>query len=300
MPSQLHEMLLLLFRNRPALAPELLREALQLELPTYSEVRLESAELTDVVPAEYRADLVVLLVDGKPVLGIVVEVQLTPDARKRFSWPVYVTGLRARLECPCCLLVITASDKTAAWAREPIALGPGAKLEPFVVGPRGVPVVTDPERAKRDPELAVLSVMAHGRGDVETAVQIALSAAAAAAPLDEDTRVLYFDVIDAALSEAARKAFEMLPENYEFQGPTYKKARSEGLRDGRLEGLRDGRLEGQVSMAAANVLEFLEARGLSVSDEVRQRVHASSDLEQLRHWIRRAAVVTSADELFEP
>jgi hypothetical protein len=33
-------MLLLLFRNRPALAPELLREALQVALPSYSEVRL--------------------------------------------------------------------------------------------------------------------------------------------------------------------------------------------------------------------------------------------------------------------
>ncbi|HEY6726436.1 MAG TPA: hypothetical protein VI197_20510 [Polyangiaceae bacterium] len=282
MPSQLHEMLLLLFRNRPALAPELLREALHVELPAYSEVRLESADLTDVVPAEYRADLVVLLVDGKPVLGIVVEVQLAPDARKRFSWPVYVAGLRARLECPCCLLVVTASDKTAEWAQEPIALGPGSKLMPLVVGPRGVPVITDPERAKQDPELAVLSVMAHGRGDVETAVQIALSAAAGSVPLDEDRRVLYFDLIEAALSEAARKAFEMLPQNYEFQGPTYKKAK----------------LEGQAVMAAASVLDVLEARGLSVSDEVRQRVQGSTDLEQLRRWIRRAAVITSADELF--
>jgi hypothetical protein len=297
MPSQLHEMLLLLFRNRPALAPELLREALQLELPAYSEVRLESADLTDVVPTEYRADLVVLLVDGKPVLGIIVEVQLAPDARKRFSWPVYVAGLRARLECPCCLLVITASDKTAEWAQEPMALGPGTKLVPLVVGPGGVPVITDPERAKQDPELAVLSVMAHGRGDVETAVQIALSAATAAAPLDEDTRMLYFDLIEAALSEAARKAFEMLPQNYEFQGPTYKKAKLEGQREGRLEGQREGRLEGQAVMAAS-LLDVLDARGLSISDEVRHRVQGSTDLEQLRHWIRRAAVITTVDELF--
>jgi hypothetical protein len=276
-------MLLLLFRNRPALAPELLREALHVELPAYSEVRLESAELTDVVPAEYRADLVVLLVDGKPVLGIVVEVQLQPDARKRFSWPVYVAGLRARFECPCCVLVVTASESTAKWAQVPIALGPGAQLVPLVVAPKGVPVITDPERARQDPELAVLSVMAHGRGDVETAVQIALSAAAGAAPLDEDTRVLYFDLIEAALSEAARKAFEMLPQNYEFQGPTYKK----------------GKLEGQAAAMATSVLEFLDARGLTIPDEVRQRVQSTTDLEQLRHWIRRAAVITTADELFD-
>ena len=35
MPSYLHEALLMLFRNRPALAPELLRDALHVELPDY-------------------------------------------------------------------------------------------------------------------------------------------------------------------------------------------------------------------------------------------------------------------------
>ena len=60
MASMLHEGLLLLFRNRPTLAPELLRDALGLTLPDWSEARVESAELTEVVPTEYRADLVVL------------------------------------------------------------------------------------------------------------------------------------------------------------------------------------------------------------------------------------------------
>ncbi|MBI4514722.1 MAG: hypothetical protein HY699_02770, partial [Deltaproteobacteria bacterium] len=94
MPSQLHEALLLLFRNRPELAPELLRDALHVAPPVYSEARIEPAELTDVQPAEYRADLVVLLYEGTPVLGIVVEVQLRPDADKCYSWPVYAAGLR--------------------------------------------------------------------------------------------------------------------------------------------------------------------------------------------------------------
>jgi hypothetical protein len=58
MPSQLHEALLLLFRNRPTLAPELMRDALHCELPAFTEARIDSADLTDVKPAEYRADLV--------------------------------------------------------------------------------------------------------------------------------------------------------------------------------------------------------------------------------------------------
>src|SRR5690606_19016826 len=237
------------------------------------------------------ADLVALLIDGNPVLGIIVEVQLQPDRRKRFSWPVYVTGLRARLECPCCLLVVTASENTATWAQEPIPLGPGAQLVPLVVAPNGIPIVTDPERAMQDPELAVLSVMAHGHGDVSTALKIALSAVQGTAALDEDTRVLYFDLIEAALSEAARKAFEMLPQGYQFQGPTFNK--------GKLEGRAEGKAEGQAQGMATSLLEILDARGFSVTDDMRESVQSSTDLDQLRLWIRRAAVIQSADELFD-
>jgi hypothetical protein len=71
MPSHLHEALLQLFRNRPELAPELLR-ALQADLPAYTGVRIDSADLTEIQPAEYRADLVVSLTDDAPILGIVV------------------------------------------------------------------------------------------------------------------------------------------------------------------------------------------------------------------------------------
>ncbi len=100
MASMQHEGLLLLFRNRPTLAPELLRDALGLTLPAWSEARVESAELTEVVPTEYRADLVVLLLDGKPVFAIVVEVQLARDEDKRKTWPLYLTSLRSRVGCP--------------------------------------------------------------------------------------------------------------------------------------------------------------------------------------------------------
>lgn len=290
MPSQLHETLLLLFRNRPSLAADLLRDALHVDLPPHSEVRLESAELSDTVPTEYRADLVVLLVAGKPVLGVIVEAQLRPDARKRLSWPVYITSLRARMNCPCCLLVVTASNSTARWASKPISLGPGSCVVPLVIGPAGVPVVTDLERAKRAPELAVLSVLAHGRSDVPTAIRLATNAVEASASLDEETRVLYFDLIESALSEAARKALAMLPQDYKFRGPTYKK--------GKLEGKLEGKIEGKLEAKAASVLEVLTARGFDVSAATRRRVEAATDPEQLTHWLRRAAVIGSADELF--
>jgi hypothetical protein len=294
MPSLTHEALLLLFRNRPELAPELLRDALHVELPVYTEVRVESADLTDVVPAEYRADLVVLLVDGKPVLGIVVEVQFARDERKRYTWPVYVAGVRARFECPATVLAIAATMEVARWAAQPVALGPGGSFCPLVVGPEAVPVVTDPGQASADPELAVLSVMAHGGGDVDTAVRIALAAEPACAGLPDDRVLIYSDLIRSSLGEAARKAFEEFMANspgYEYQ--------SEFARRHRAEGQAEGQAEGRAEGAARALLVVLEARGLVLSDEQRRRIEASADVAELEDWVRRAATVATAAELFD-
>jgi hypothetical protein len=164
MPSLDHESLVLLFRNQPELAAQLLREALHLELPAYTEARLASSDLTEVVPTEFRADAVVLLVDGNPVLGVIVEAQLSRDERKRFTWPAYVAVLRARHECPVELLVLTPDSTVAAWASVPINLdlAGGSVVRPRVLGPDAIPIVTDPAQAAREPELAVLSAMTHG------------------------------------------------------------------------------------------------------------------------------------------
>lgn len=144
MPSLLHESLVKLFRNRLELAPELLREALSIELPAYAEVRLESAEVT---PTVYQADHAVALVDGDPVAAIIVEVQLQHDERKRLTWPVYVTALRARLGCSTYLLVFAPSADVAHRCREPIDVGGSFRLHPLVVGPEAVPVVRSGEEA---------------------------------------------------------------------------------------------------------------------------------------------------------
>lgn len=282
MPSLTHEGLVSLFRNRPELAPELLRDALGIELPAYAEARVESADLTEVLPTEYRADLVVLLVNGKPVFGIVVEVQLElrEDDRKFFTWPSYVANLRAYLECEACVLVVTPSEAVATRASRPIRLGPGSTVSPFVVGPKAVPIVRDPEAAKRDPELAVLSAMAHGGDEPDLAVQVATAALAGAAGLDAERALLYSDLIRISLSDAARRAFEdlMATGSYQFQSDFHKKADAHGK--------------------ASAVVAFLEARGI-VLDEVQKRlVLACVDRDVLDRWIRRAVSISSADELF--
>jgi hypothetical protein len=286
MPSFLHEALIQLFKNRPELAPEILRDVLSLELPAYSEVRVESADLTQLAPTELHADLVVLLIDGKPVLGIVVEVQLQRDERKKFTWPLYMMALRARLECNTCVLVVTPSTDVARWAAEPIFCGPGFRVQPLVLGPDAVPIVVDADEARAAPELAVLSAMAHGKDSLETAVQVAMAAATAAHELDRERWLLYFQMIRAALSEAARKAFQMLPQGAQFF--------DESLR----QSFDKGRAEGRAAEKAADVLDVLDARGLTLSSEQRERILSCADLNVLKTWLRRAVTVATVDELF--
>lgn len=182
MPSLTHQILLMLFQNRPSLAPELLVETLGQAVPEYDSVELPDADLSQLAPTEYRAVQVVLLRarTGEPVLGIVLEVQLRRDEAKPYSWPLYLAALRARWRCPCLLLVVTPSESVARWAARPIDLGqPGSSFVPLVLGPSAIPVVTDPERARRSPELALLSVQAHGHSEAALAVGQAAASAAA-------------------------------------------------------------------------------------------------------------------------
>lgn len=289
-PSLSHEALLLLFKNRPELAPTLLQGALGVTLPAFTEARIDSADLTDVQPAEYRADLVILLVDGKPIHGIVLEVQLDlrKDDRKLYTWPVYVANLRARLKCPVCVLVVTPSEAVAERARLPIELGPGSTVRPFVVGPKAVPVVRDLDSALRDPELVVLSAMAHGREEPEVALAIASAAIAACGRLDDDRALLYLDLVGVSLGDAARAAFEdlMTQSNYEFRSDFAKKHRAAGKSEGKAEGKAEG------------VLQVLDARGIDVSDEQKSRILGCTDIAVLDRWIRRAVTIATTEELF--
>ncbi|WP_437608182.1 hypothetical protein WMF20_46360 [Sorangium sp. So ce834] len=292
MPSVTHEALVELFKNRPRLAAEMLQDALGQPVPAFTEARVESSDLAEVVPSERRADVIVVLLvseQQRPAMAIVVEVQLGVDPDKPYVWPVYVTQTRARHRCPTRLLVATIDAAMARWSARPIDTGhPGWTLTPLVLGPEGVPVVTDAEQAKAAPEVVVLSAMAHGEGEAGEAIGVAFLAAAAG--LDQERRALYADVVLSSLNAAARRTLEaMMKSGYQYQSEF---ARSY-VAKGREEGVREGTLKTK----AHDVLAFLEARGLEVPADVQERVLASTDIAELDRWVRRAAVVSDAREL---
>ncbi len=286
MPSLAHEILVDLFKNRPSLAAEILVEVLGLSLPAYTEARIASADLTEIQPAEYRADVVVVLLDRDvPVRVVIVEVQLAVDPKKRLSWPAYVTVARAVHGCPASLLVVAPDPVVAGWCREPIETGvPGFVLRPPVLRRTAVPVVTDPGEAAQRPELGVLSALAHGK--TEQGATIASAVLPAVQGLDDDRVRLYCDLVYNSLDEAARRALEVLM-GYEYQSDFAKKY------------VAQGRTEGRTEEAARAVLTVLRVRGLAVPDADRERILSEKDPERLERWLEKAAVAASVAAVFD-
>jgi hypothetical protein len=297
MASVRHEGLVALFRNRPTLAPELLRDVLGLELPRYSEARIESSDLSQALPAESRADLVVLLLHGKPVLAVVLEVQLSRDPDKKYSWPVYLSSLRARLRCPTELLVVAPHKAVARWCAQPIAVGSsGFTLRPWVLGPEAIPVVTDERLAREDPELAVLSVIAHGKSQAGPAIaQVVLKATR---QLEGERAMLYLELTQRSLSQAARSAFEALMQNLTFKTELARKYFT-GVKHARKEGKEEGKEEGKQEGKQEAVLAVLAGRGLRVDAQARQRILSCTNPAQLDLWLHKVAAVGSVRELLE-
>ena len=140
-PSRPHEVPISLFRTSPKELFGLLQKQLPQNLPAFDEIKAEDANFTQLDPVEYRADLVLVFYkkeegnSQRPVMGIVLEVQLAEDKNKLSSWPLYAAALFARLKCPTFLVVVCLEEAVAQWAGRSIAGFHGGCFAPFVLGP---------------------------------------------------------------------------------------------------------------------------------------------------------------------
>jgi hypothetical protein len=60
----------------------------------------------------------------------------------------------------------------------------------------------------------------------------------------------------------------------------------------------EGEARGEAKGEAKALLMVLDSRGIELSAEQRDRIASCTDLDELDHWLNRAAAVASADELF--
>ncbi|MCF7668896.1 MAG: hypothetical protein K9N48_03865 [Verrucomicrobia bacterium] len=73
--------------------------------------------------------------------------------------------------------------------------------------------------------------------------------------------------------------------------------RKEGLQEGMQKGMQKGRksgiLEGRLEALRANIVEVLEARFDAVPGELKTKVNAIADEQELRRLLRKAVLVPS-------
>jgi hypothetical protein len=296
MPSLEHNGFVELFREDPSLAPRFLATLFHLTVPPHTSVNVVEADLGQLSPVEFRADLVLELRDAerKTVLAIILEVQREKDANKKFSWVAYVGAARARKRCPTLLLVVATDTDVAAWAMEPIDIGLGrGSLSPLVLGPTTVPAVTDVAIAVQEPALAVLSAVAHGNGphgvDVVRALLLALDR------LDDEHGMVYFQIVFDALRVPMKQAMEAMYMERQASGNANLPPFIQKMIDsGEIKGEIKGKLEGKRDA----LVRLVKKAGITLSDDDRSRVDACTDLATLDRWFDNAVGAKAAADVF--
>lgn len=267
MPTVEHDFLVQLFRNRPALAAELLALCAGLQLDG-THATDGSIDATQLGTAPFFADFVTVLSDdlGRVRGAIVVEVQRQPDEEKRWSWPIYVAATRATHRCPVVLLVITPDPGVASWAERPIDCGhPGLVLRPIVIGYNRIPRLIEAGIA---PELAVLSALAHPQAEVVEAAGAAIDG------LPEDTQRLYWDIILAELPDLVREALEATMENHKYRSEFARKYYDAGEQHGLEKGLAQGREQGREEGLRRAIVMVVGTRVPSLRGDLEGRLDA--------------------------
>jgi hypothetical protein len=298
MPGITHEAPIELLRRNPLLAAALVQGS-GVPVPTGETALMAAGDLSSALPAELRADAVILL--GNPDhgriggaarraqptkpgarLAVVVESQTSRDAGKRRVWPAYLALARAQHDCPAVLVVICRSQATGRWARQPIRTGhPGFDLVPLVIDAATTPAHDAPGLAAVAPEVAVLGALT-GAVDLEQrAGRLLVLNAIADAGLDQDRLETYTHLIRAAASPAARADLEVLM-TLTFKDEFIDRIKAEGKAEGQAEFL----------------LRALTVRGLQVPARLRERVLSCTDLGQLEAWADKAVTATSLEDVF--
>jgi hypothetical protein len=288
MPSVPHTLLVDLFRDNLELLPTLLRDVLHVPIPAYTEVRAVEADFTQL-PPEFRADLVLCLYfDGKPVLAVIIEVQLHRNDDKRRVWPAYVAVERARRNCPTTLVVVCLDQEVASWAAQTIvdAVPGGVSLRPVCAGPKQFPALT-PTQAAEEPELALFGVLAHEEDP--RLIQMVEDSLLGFKNLPEERRKMYDEVIYGLLRKAIKKGLlepKLMSELLERYKDTFKGYYDEGQADGLARGKAD------------SIIAVLRARGLAVDEASRTRILSCPDVAVLDRWVVRAVTIASVEDLF--
>jgi hypothetical protein len=230
---------------------------------------------------DLQADTAILVGQPQdPSHGIIVEIQQDKKPAKRRQLPRYAAAFWLHLNRPVTVLVVCPDPDVADWYTDHIRTElPGYVLRANVLGPKTIPVITNPRQVAAQPELATIGVAIHGWDrEVADAFLKGIS------QLKSEHAKQYDDYAKAIAPLAIRRILEEIMETATESDMGF--IATEFFGRGRAE-------EG-----AKTILMVLSARDLTVSDEARERITACGDIDQLESWVRRAATAESTDDIF--
>ncbi|MFD5193012.1 hypothetical protein ACFWMU_33725 [Streptomyces sp. NPDC058357] len=287
MVSSPHEAMHRIFQEYPGLFSRV-SEVLGVDIPAPTSAIALPTDLTEARPVERRVDTLLRIEtehDGPFVLAI--EAQGKKDPRKTASWPYYVSYLHNRYGLPILLLVVCQDQATAEWATRPISIGvrqwQTLTLNPLVAGPHNMPVITDVAEARKDLALATLAAITHADNPDVDAILKTLSAALRDTPEAIADPIVELTAQGLGNRPAAQQWRNLVAVDTSF----YKSFISEEIRD-------EGRTEGR----AESLLLVLEARGIALADETREKITSCDDPHLLRQWLNHAITAATVEEVF--
>lgn len=291
--SDEHAVLVELFRRHPGLAVALVERMPGVTIPSGCRPCAVDAvvELDPLVP-----DVIIELhdADGKPRLTIIVEAQRSIKKAKRRAWAACVWNEGYRRDCDCHILVVTTSRRVAAWAAAPIHCGASVTML-LVAGPDQIPVITDLDVARANPELAVLSASAHCNDpDGYLVVHAALAVLGDLPPAE--ARMYSHYIHRTLVTEAVRKFSEDLMQFNDL--PEWKFDENGMPLSGYEVILKPMINRALVEERSTTLLRLAQLRGIEVSEDLRERILTCDDAALLMTWIERAWTASSADEVF--
>lgn len=267
-----------------------MRELIGVDLPRELRAVIGPTVFNTRLSKDLAADTVILCGSSSEVRhGIIVEAQQERLDKKRAQLPRYAAALWLERECPVNVLVICPDEATAAWYAQPIPTTiPGFTFLPRALHPGRVPAFTSPEQAAANPSMAVLSIAFHGlRPGVADAFIEAMGS------LGAERGPQYYEFGCRLSPKAIRDLLEALVTT-SAHWPVYSSLAKEHYG----KGLADGEERGRADDARESVLAVLDARGLQPTEQERQWIHASTDLDELKAWLRKAVNVGKVSELF--
>ena len=313
MPTLEHDGVVELFRDNPRLAVQILERIFRQPAPVHTTVRVADSSLGQLIPIEFRADLVLEVVDanGTCVLAIVLESQREVTPRKKYTWPVYGTVSRAERECDAVVMVVAVDEDVAEWAAAPIKMGPGTgEFGLAVLGPATIPRITDKQVARENIELAVLSAMAHAKDDVKD-VQVVSAALEALRGIDREHAMVYYQIIWNVLRGSMQSILQQLvvaretgkvdelPEfMQELISLGFHDGEVKGFQDGEVTGFLKGEVKGEVKAVRENILRGVQRRGLALTAEQDTLIRGCSERTLLDRWFDNMFDAKTADDVF--